>query len=595
MNKNNKLVMKTKLQHQTKTVKSLFLALFVVIGMGLSNKALACTASFTYTNGLNGLVHFTSTSVGVNVGTAYYWNTDDGNGLISTGNTNTYNHYFLANGTYNVLIYIYDSLGNCNDSVRQAVIVSNVTQPCNLSASGTYSNGLAGQATLTSTSQHTNANTLYFWNFGDGSPRVQGHDTITHKYIYNGWYTAWIVIQDTGNAYCIDSNIIYVNIGNADSNACSQTHPYFTYTNGLNGQVNFTSTSIVVGLTQYIWNPGDGSGSVYSGYYGTTFSHFYQTNGTFNAYLRLIADSSNGCTDSIILPVTVSNVTQPCNMVAGFNMVRDSNGTETFISTTTDTVYGNSQYYWDPGDGSGVVLGTSHFTHTYPFINTYYPTLTVRNSGNYFCQDSITQALNIWNRDSLVARFVYVSDSSNAGQYDFTSTSLGTNNNTYYKWTPGDGDPADSGIGMTTYTHIYLHNGPYSAILTIWYTIPPIVRGNNRVGGQIHYSESSYTLVINVNTATGVTSVTNTTGEFKLYPNPNSGQFKLALSNLPLNQKGEISITNLLGEAIYSTPVETTGSKFTQDINLQGTPAGMYFVKVVTGSQVYTTRLVITK
>src|SRR6185312_17172254 len=91
---------------------------------------------------------------------------------------------------------------------------------------------------------------------------------------------------------------------------------------------------------------------------------------------------------------------------------------------------------------------------------------------------------------------------------DFTSTSQGTNNNTYYRWTPGDGDPADSGIGMTTYTHTHFTNGPDSANLTIWYTIPPIIRGE-RVGGTIHYSESSFTLLIHVNTATGVTSVQN--------------------------------------------------------------------------------------
>jgi len=586
--------MKSKLQDQTKTVKNLFLAFVLFLGMGLGNKALACTANFTYTTGLNGLVNFTSTSVGVNIATRYQWDANDGSGLANTGATNTYSHYYLANGTYHVLLYIYDSLLSCSDSIRLAITVSNVSAfPCQLSTSFTSVNGLDGQVTFTSTSQHTNANTLYFWNFGDGSPRIQGHDTITHKYIYSRWYGVWLVTQDTGNAYCIDSNAISIDVTNSDSNICSMTHPNFTYTLGPNGQVNFTSTSIVYGNPTFVWNPGDGSPEVNKGRDSIGFNHYYQSNGTFNAWLILNSDSA--CADSIMIPITVSNVSAyPCNMVAGFNMVHDSNGTEEFISTTTDTIPGNSQYYWNPGDGSGVVLGTSHYTHTYNFIGNYNPTLTVRNTGAYFCQDSITQSLNIWNRDSLKAHFVYAADSNFPGQYDFTSTSQGTNNNTYYRWTPGDGDPADSGIGMTTYTHTYFSNGPDSANLTIWYTIPPIIRGE-RVGGTIHYSESSFTLLIHVNTATGVTSVQNAAPKFELYPNPNNGQFKLTLNNLPKNQKAQISITNLLGETIYTLPFQVIGSNFAQDINIQGISAGMYFVKVVTANKVFTSRMVISK
>jgi len=590
--------MKSKLQHQTKTVKTLFLAFAFLIGMGLSNKALACAASFTYTTGVNGLVHFTSTSGGVGPTTGYTWNPGDGNGFVFNGygNSNTYSYYYQANGTYTAMLCIYDSLNSCNDTARVSVTVSNVTQPCNLSASGTANIGGDGQVKFTSTSLNTNANTLYFWNFGDGSPRVQGKDTITHKYTYSNFYTVWIVIQDTGNAYCIDSNVIYINVTNGDSNMCSQTHPYFTYTNGLNGQVNFTSTSLVYNNPAYVWNPGDGSGPVNLGYNGTSYSHFYQTNGTFNAYLTLVGDSNNGCIDSIILPVTVSNVSgHPCNMVAGFTMIHDSNGTEEFVSTSTDTIYGNSQYFWDPGDGSGVVQGTSHFTHTYNFIGYYNPSLTVEDTGVYSCQASSWDTLNIWNRDSLQARFVYVADSGNVGQYDFTSTSLGTNQNTYYKWTPGDGSPADSGLGMNTYTHVYSNNGPYSATLTVWYTVVPHVLGQRAEAGSPHISESSYTLVVNVNTATGIASVVNNGAEFSLYPNPNNGQFKLQLTNLPESEKAEVSITNLLGEVIYQNTATATGINFMQDINLQGTPAGMYFVKVVTAGKVFTSRVVIAK
>jgi PKD repeat protein len=152
--------MKTKLQYQTKTFKKLLLGIFFLVSVIAGNKAFACTANFTYNTGLNGLVNFTSTSVGANGGTHYEWDANDGSGVVNTGNVSTYSHYYLANGTYNVLLYIYDSLLVCNDSIRLAVVVSNVSAyPCQLSASLTYVSGLDGQVTFTSTSAHTNPNT----------------------------------------------------------------------------------------------------------------------------------------------------------------------------------------------------------------------------------------------------------------------------------------------------------------------------------------------------------------------------------------------------------------------------------------------------
>src|SRR5581483_8398449 len=182
----------------------------IIFLAGISYYSKACTANFTYTTGVNGQVNFTSTSTGVSAYTEYNWDANDGSGLVSTGLTNTYHHTYIANGTYQVLLYIYDSLAVCNDSIRLSVTVSNVTTPCTLHAGASATNGLAGQVLLTSTSLNTNANTLYFWTPGDGSPRVQWNDTLTHKYIYNGFYAATITVEDTGNAFCIDSNQVFI-------------------------------------------------------------------------------------------------------------------------------------------------------------------------------------------------------------------------------------------------------------------------------------------------------------------------------------------------------------------------------------------------
>ncbi len=138
-----------------------------------SYKSIACTASFTYVAGLNGHYTFTSTSVGVGGGTRYSWNPGDGSGWQNGGTT--YLHTYVTNSTFNVRLAIYDSTLSCMDtSVIVPVTVTNVTSPCTLSASFTYSVGAYGVVTFTSTSAGTNANTLYYWKPGDSNQTVNG-------------------------------------------------------------------------------------------------------------------------------------------------------------------------------------------------------------------------------------------------------------------------------------------------------------------------------------------------------------------------------------------------------------------------------------
>jgi PKD repeat protein len=579
----------------------LLFGLILVMSMGWSNIAKSCpiTANFTYTLGVNGNVSFTSTSSGVGPNSYYFWDADDGSGMV-WGNT-TFNHLYLVNGTYNVLLYIQDTVGACFDSIRIPITVSNITYPCTLRANFKDSTENNGKVKFTSTSTGTYPITLYYWNFGDGTPTVLGGDTITHQYMYDNWYgnpyKPKLTIKDTGSALCADSIIgANVFINNADSSVCSAIHPSFTSTIDTNGHAHFTSTSLNVQPTDvFYWNPGDGSGIVYTGW-NNTFSHIYLTNGTFNVTMR-IEDDTVSCRDSIIIPVTVSNVYPgaPCNLVASFITQRDSNGAVKFTSTSTGT-HPFTYYTWNPGDGSPAISGYGMDTinHTYPFLGTYHPTLAIRDTGVTWCNANTyasVYTLVIYNRDSLHASFTYVSDSIPVGEYTFTSNSQGTDANTYYRWTPGDGDPADSGLGMTTYTHTYAVNGPYSANLTIWYTVLP-----HRRVGMMHYSESSYTLVINVNTVTGIATVSGDKGQFNLYPNPSNGQFRIALSNMPVQSRNvQVEISNILGETVYKTNYAASNNQLTKDISMQNTPAGLYFVRILTGDKVYTAKMVIGK
>ncbi|HXB10396.1 MAG TPA: PKD domain-containing protein [Bacteroidia bacterium] len=581
---------------KTKQLKNSFTKLFfgltLVLGLGWSNIIQACTANFTYTTGVNGQVFFTSTSSGFGWNPSYIWNPGDASGNMYGNNPS---HTYLSNGTYSVHLLVTDSL--CTDTITLPVVITNVTYPCTLSASFTVTYGAHGAVTFTSTSTGTYGFTQYYWNPGDGSGRVSGSSVYNHTYTYKGDYTVYLTLVDTGVAYCMDSIPVFINVGNADSNAWyCHLHTSFTYSLGANGNVTFTSTSS--GLLyddSLFWNPGDASGvTSYAGYAAYTgYNHAYTANGTYNVKLLISGGDSGTCSDSMTVPVTITNVdvAQPCTLSANFSITYNPDGNVTLTSTSTGT-YANTMYYWNPGDGSGTVLGTNTFSYTYPFLGTYNATLIIRDTGAGFCNDSITLPVYITNRDSLSASFTYVSDSLVAGQYDFTSTSRGTDVNTYYKWTPGDGNPADSGIGMTTYDHIYSINGPYSATLTIWYTILP----HRRAGNMIYYDLSSYTAVINVNTVTGVASISGDKGQFNLYPNPSNGQFRIALSNMPTqSQNVEVDICNILGETVYKTNYSASSNQLIKDINMPNTPAGLYFVRILTGDKTYTAKMVIGK
>ena len=583
--------MKTKTANAGNTGKSFLTALILLISIGLFNAAQACTANFTYTLGVNGEVSFTNTSSGFGVGVAYFWNPGDGGSMWGTNPTHTY----IANGTYNVRLIASDT--NCTDTVIIPVTITNVTQPCTLSANFTFSYGSQGLVNFTSTSTGTYPNTFYYWNPGDGSGRVLGTSTYTHTYTYSGSYTVWLTLADTGAGYCTDSIEMNVSVTNADSNNqnCNLVANY-TYTVGLNGNVNFTSTSTGVNYSDFVWNPGDGSGTTTYPYYENTYHHSYTANGTFYAKLNITPIDSGYCRDSITYPITITNVdtTQPCTLSANFTISYGADGQATLTSTSTGT-YPNTLYYWNPGDSSATQQGSSVITYTYPFLGTYNATLIIKDTGSAYCIDSISLPVNITNRDSLQASFIYYSDTITAGQYDFISTSRGTDANTYYKWTPGDTSAADSGLDMTTYSHVYANNGPYSATLTIWYTIPPHVIGNNRLES-IHYDESSYTAVINVTTApSGIVHITNTGGNFALYPNPNNGKFRLSVTHLGNANDGALEITNLLGKVVLNTPIVISNQTFTRTLDIRNTPAGIYFIKVVTTGKTYTSKLVIQK
>ncbi len=325
-------------------------------------------ANFTYTLGANGLVNFTSTSIGTNSFTNYRWTF--GNGIVLSGNNMTSTaQTYTANGTY--VVTLKDSTSNpaCVSQISQTINIGNVINPCNLSAnfSGAGTNGVFN---FNNTSTGTSAGVTYLWNFGDAttSPSVSP----SHTYTNAGNYTVTLSANNNYSYSCVSTKttVISVSICSLASN--------FTHTVGANGLVNFSSTSTGTNaLTGYSWNFGDGNNGN-----GANTSHVYN-NGNYIATLNAVNYSVNpSCSDTSSHSIIVN--TNTCIANANFSIAPTA--TAQYWNVIPAAPANVSSAIWTWGDGSSSnILYTSH---QYSAAGTYSICLTVTvNCGatSYHC------------------------------------------------------------------------------------------------------------------------------------------------------------------------------------------------------------------
>jgi hypothetical protein len=247
-------------------------------------------------------------------------------------------------------------------------------------------------------------------------------------------------------------------------------------------------------------------------------------------------------------------------------------------------------------------LGGNILNYSYKANGTYTATLVIKDTGTAYCADSAYVTLTISTADSLHASFTSYNNFDTAGgyTYTYTSTSVGTNAVTMYAWNPGDSTAADTGLNMPVYQHVYKYPGTHIVTLSIWFTKYPIIAhygggGSNRDGGIKQYDLSTYKITVDVGKPTGITTINNPNAEFKLFPNPNNGTFKIAINGIEGSQDAQLEITNLLGEVVYQTATNSVNGRIQQDINLQNISAGTYFVRIITANKVYNTKTLINR
>ena len=363
------------------------------------------------------------------------WQFSD-NGAITTGSPTA--HSFAPPGNYQVSLYVYDAQG-CADTLTKPIFVK-PGPVASFVPDKTSGCGIPFTVNFTNTSPGSDLQ--FTWNFGDGSPAVvtNGPLPISHTYNAFGNFTVTLTARDTllncpgPSATVLIRNVLpSINFTYVPPSGCMPLPVAFT------AQI----TNLIVPVTYYIWNYGDGSPL------DTTTSpisnHLYSTAGGFNASLTVVTSE---CTyTTITKPVTVIQICDDDGSGggggggggAGFTVGKTC--ADKYTVTLTDTVSNSIVISWDFGDGSPVYTTPplNPVTHTYSPPQKVYIVTVIR-------QDTITGLF-----DTAQKRVIIIDEKANFapnitelcvnGTVLFNTIGIDSSKINTYTWDFGDGTP----------------------------------------------------------------------------------------------------------------------------------------------------------
>lgn len=254
-------------------------------------------ASFAYTLFTLGGVLFINTSTGL-VNPVYQWSFGDG----SQANTMNASHTYTANGNYQVMLIVTNSgTPVCTDTAFTMVNMNNIFVPCNLTASFNHTVGANGVVSFVNASTGTVANTVYFWNFGDGTTGFGASPN--HTYPSAGsYFVLMTAINNSLNCMSTASMAINVTGINCVANANFSIAP-------TNTPQYWTATpAFPWNISNAVWSWGDGSSS--NGLYS---AHTYSAAGMYSICLTVTANC--GATASTCATYSISKVSASSAMI----------------------------------------------------------------------------------------------------------------------------------------------------------------------------------------------------------------------------------------------------------------------------------------
>ncbi len=371
------------------------------------------------------------------------------------------NYTFTTPGNHIVRLIGYNYFG-CADTISKTVHVRDIRP--NFVADKL--NGCNVPFTVTFTNTTLGNNLRFTWNFGDGTTRVtNGPQTVTHTYTYFTYFTVSLTAVDTtlsGSCASVESKTYYIKVIRPNIN--------FTYApvrgcKPLPVRFIVQLSSLIVPLTHYEWNFGDGT--IVTTTSDTTY-HTYTTAGVFDVTVKLVTPEC--MYTSVVKKVTVTAICDDDGGGGGgaggggiFMTAR--NCTNKYTITFTDTIKNNTIVTsWRFGDGNAIYTGPLLNPVTYTFtppVKEYIVTV--------FRLDTIT---NI--QDSAKKRVIIIDEKANfvptsspticPNRYVyFTPTGIDSTKINIYEWDYGDGKPRDIYNNQTYYNtyNSYLNGQTY--------------------------------------------------------------------------------------------------------------------------------------
>ncbi len=379
--------------------------------------------------------NFTDMST-IGVGAITGWNWDFGDGNTSTAQNP--NHTYAAGGNYNVTLTVTTG-GGCTHNVTLPVTVDN-TPAANFTFPQPWC--LANAIAYTDAS-NGNGGTInqWAWDFGDGNTSATQNPT--HTYTTAGPHNVSLTVTTTNG--CTHTLVQAVTLE-------PDPTPDFVFNPGCPGLPSaFTDASTAGGtatINQWAWDFGDGNTST-----AQNPTNSYTTAGNYN--VTLTVTSSTGCTNTVVIPVTV-----PSGPAVDFTYSPTCDGQAmTFTDATVVPGGTTTAWAWDYGDGNTGNGNPSN--HTYAAAGNYNVTLTATtNSG---CTGSVTLPVTV--NPNPIADFTFPNPFCAADPLPFTDASNG-NGGTINQW------DWDFGDGGTDNTQNPTHNyggalGPFNVTLTV--------------------------------------------------------------------------------------------------------------------------------
>jgi PKD repeat protein len=419
------------------------------------------TATVTATNSVSVMTATTQVSVAgvtlVNDSPTALGNATTFTVTLSGGEVYTYS-WDLGNGTdvisnqLSVISATYAAAGFYTATVTADSDAGLITATTPVTISGlTVSNDsptvLGSTTTFTATAIAMSGPITYTWDFGDETEVISNQlSVISNTYVVTGAYTAVVTATNGILTITQDSSVI-VDEAITGLSAVNDSPTL------LGNETTLTATITAGSNVVYGWDFGDESGVV-SGTLAVV-THTYAVYGSYNVVVT--------ATNSVSVLTTTTTVTAE-EAISGLALINDSPtilDNETTL-TATLTTGSHVTYWWQFGDGSDVISGTTTtVAHTYPGIGTFTAVVTATNS---FGSLSVSSVVTITNEP--IAGLAVVNDSPTAlGQVTTMTATVTAGGGISYDWDFGDEVGFLSGkSSVVTYT--YLVTGVFSAVVT---------------------------------------------------------------------------------------------------------------------------------